>query len=170
MFNSYVEKIKNCINFTNSFFAEDQEALKKDYCDKLAKVLELTVNLIKKYDTAKTHKFYFQAESNHYLYVILLMNNEGEAKWQIDSSSNPKSFEESLTTEELVNCCWRNLVNIQNFITKIFEYLTQMIEKKESYIKQKKNKYNSEINCLNEAIENLQELIDTDIPEEIRNK
>lgn len=32
------------------------------------------------------------------------------------------------------------------------------------------DRYNSEINCLNEAIDNLNELIEMDIPEEIKQR
>ncbi len=169
MLNSYMQRIKNCINFTNNFFAEDKEAQRKDYYEKLEKVLELTIKLIKKYDILKTHTFSFYNYSS-YLYIFLLIGNDGEAKWQINSNDKVKSFEESITTEELVNYCWEKKVNIESFMTNLFSYFSQMLEKKEKIIKEKKNKYIKEISYLNEAIKNLQELIETDISEEIRNK
>lgn len=168
MLESQMQRIKNCLNFVNNFFKEDKESQKKQYCDKLEKILELTIKFFHKFDTPKIHGFSFYSYPTS-LYVFLQIKNDVEARWQINKENQAENFEQSITTKEFVNYCWEKQVDIKSFITSLFNYFSQLIAKKEQVIKEKKNKYITEINCLNEALENLQELIDTDIPEELKN-
>lgn len=169
MLESYMKQITNCISSLNYYLRENQEQKKQDYCDKLEKTLELAIKFFKKYDGLNNQSFYF-SNSGKLIYIFLLITNDGETKWQINIENKVKSFNEGITTEELVSYCWDKQVDIKSLITNLFNCMNQIVSKKKERMNKDIDKYNSEISCLNEAIENLQELVDTDIPEEIRNK
>ncbi|MGI0480424.1 hypothetical protein ACN4EE_06505 [Geminocystis sp. CENA526] len=172
MLESQMKQIKNYLGSFLNFFGEDKELQKREYFDKLEQTLELTIKIFKKYNVSNSFGISFCNHENYStneMYLFLLFNND-EAKWQIIEENKPKSFEESITTNELVTYCWENKVELKRLINSLFDYISQLFAKKEQVIKKEKDKYISEMACLNEAIKNLQELADTDISEDIKNK
>ncbi|MBD2393227.1 hypothetical protein H6G11_03040 [Cyanobacterium aponinum FACHB-4101] len=61
-------------------------------------------------------------------------------------------------------------MDVKSLITNLFSYINQILSKKKQKMSNEIDRYNLEMNCLNEAIDNLTELIEMDIPEEIKRK
>lgn len=104
------------------------------------------------------------------MYIFLLIRDDENTEWQINAENKANSFGEGLTTEELVNYCWNEQVDMKNSINNLFRYIKQLMSKKKDKVSNDVNKYDSEISCLDEAIKSLQGLIEIDIPEDIKNK
>ncbi|MBF2056210.1 MAG: hypothetical protein IGQ45_03080 [Cyanobacterium sp. T60_A2020_053] len=169
MLESEMKQIKDYFDFCNTHLKENQEQKRQYYCERLEKVLQLTIQFFKKYDVPHDHCFNF-VNAGKYVHIFLLIRDDENTEWKINAGNKANSFGEGLTTEELVNYCWNEQVEMKNLINNLFSYIKQLMSKKKERMSKDVDKYNSEVSCFNEAIKNLQELIEIDIPEDIKNK
>jgi hypothetical protein len=167
MLEQQMEKIKSCLNYLRSYLAENKEAKKQLYLEKLEKTLDLTNQFFLKYSKENiTHTYQFHSDTSYYLSLTL---GEKDSKWKIENSSNRGSID-SLTTQELAKYCWDNQMDIKRLIEYLFNYIRDFLGRKEQVVTAEKNKYNTEISCMDEAIKNLDDLVNLDISEDVKNK